>query len=906
MPGAPATHVAAVWPLTGPARGGTRVWILTSRGRRSATDVTISIRTQIARRGGGASKSGNRAALTFFDEIGAINCTYHTTDLASAVMPALPSHIRLPAHARLWVGLQSKRRLMQHLYTTPGQNSFVYLSEESLRIRGRTLLRSCIAECTQFPPALMDIHAGLLPPTGVQPASEAKWRQGGRVGLRAVPPGSSCEDWSQLQSVSMADCKRLGSYGRRWLGVRRDGGRFVGCVLTRRGGAVSVSFNVGGNVKVNRIGCHEHAAGGNCLCAGPLPMPRRPTLITSLMADMQAFGSPPNTRRCDLERDASARWLPMRGYHELEGPGSEARPKAGRWNAARLPSFTKETVADSWQAPSKSGGDDLRIDVVVAMHSTPVSSMVRAVLGAMPLGAVSVRVLVYHKGPSLDKSERDAIQAAVDEAETKVASGGRGRRVALEVTANLPNTGRCDHSYMLHLVRHWDHLADVTLFVKDTAMAHVHLGTGGRVLSFVRRLPDPSLHFWCARPMWRAPCWFEAYKYQSEQCRSSLGALQRGDVHMSTRCYANETARLIRASVRPLGRWLAHNAIGDEDREALRNCKEPSASEPARAKQQPLVTFCPGAIFAASRQAIRASPLETYKRLLASLAVGDNLEEGHYVERAWLTLFGGRSWRYVRASLAVYTVVPSAEASSSPSATDDERSRKEKAVRLAPLQAPCNRSALTSRWPAALTCICLSDSSAVLKVAGSRGWKTAKIASAEDALRLKLHPHASSALRSYDFTAFVDSRATLNVPAALEAISRYLTDSGASVLLDQPRARGNGRKRKAEAPSTEVQPARVILRRMSAVAGAVGEAWLGEASGSGSGSGAGAVSRAVLSERMLARFGKSVLLPPTLPRLTTSAETLRDWWTWWVCRKEDRCCKPREPSPRARAAAGGS
>ena len=184
----------------------------------------------------------------------------------------------------------------------------------------------------------------------------------------------------------------------------------------------------------------------------------------------------------------------------------------------------------------------------------------------------------------------------------------------------------------------------------------------------------------------------------------------------------------------------------------------------------------------------------------------------------------------------------------------------------------------------------------MLKVAGSRGWKTAKIANAWDALRLKLHPHTSSVLRSYDFTAFVDSRATLNVPAALEAISRYLTESGASMLLDQPRARGSRRKRKSAATSAEVAPARVILRRMSAIAGVIGEAWFGEASESVATSGSGAagdVARAVLSEKMLARFGKSLLQPSTLPRLTTSAESLREWWTWWVCRKEDRCCKPR-------------
>ena len=123
--------------------------------------------------------------------------------------------------------------------------------------------------------------------------------------------------------------------------------------------------------------------------------------------------------------------------------------------------------------------------------------------------------------------------------------------------------------------------------------------------------------------------------------------------------------------------------------------------------------FCPGALFAASRAAIRSTPKATYERLLAALSVGDNLEEGHFVERSWFSLFGGRSWRVKRTSLAVYTIAHAAP----------------------PAHAPCNRSALTTWWPPAMHCLCFSYSPAV-SAAKRRGWRVARIDAA--ILRLKL------------------------------------------------------------------------------------------------------------------------------------------------------------------------
>jgi len=386
------------------------------------------------------------------------------------------------------------------------------------------------------------------------------------------------------------------------------------------------------------------------------------------------------------------------------------------------------------------------------------------------------------------------------------------------------------------------------------------------------------------------------------------------------------------------------------------------------------VPFCVGGVFAASRVAIRSSSVGLYRRLLARLSVGDNLEEGHYAERAYLLLMGVRSWRHMRTSLAVYTVV------------DTSADQGGDAAHLAPASAPCNRSAISPRSRIALHCLCFSDSAAVLALARARGWHTSLIvplatspaslppasrarsqvkpsqakpsraepsqakpsrakptglpptsrasdhksgqvkpgqveySTSDDvtapqttwptALRLKLDPHAWVQLHSYDYTAFVDARVTANVPAILEAISRTLGNSGASVLVEAQRPSRAARRAGGRSGSRAARemPLRVVVRRMTAEAAAFGRAWFREANAAvappgdthrgcsrpGTNCSIG-LADVRLREGLCSRFKKVVsVLPPEVQRLsplTTTHEQLAKWWEWWKCRAS--CCRPR-------------
>ena len=40
----------------------------------------------------------------------------------------------------------------------------------------------------------------------------------------------------------------------------------------------------------------------------------------------------------------------------------------------------------------------------------------------------------------------------------------------------LPNLGRNDGTNLVHLIRHWDHLAELIIFLKDTTGTDLYLG----------------------------------------------------------------------------------------------------------------------------------------------------------------------------------------------------------------------------------------------------------------------------------------------------------------------------------------------------------------------------------------------------------------------------------------------
>ena len=357
------------------------------------------------------------------------------------------------------------------------------------------------------------------------------------------------------------------------------------------------------------------------------------------------------------------------------------------------------------------------VDVVVAAYDRPAAPMVASLLRALPYRAVHVRVFSYCK--------RAGGCAAGDAAALRRLAGDRGGRRVQIFNEQLPNVGRCDHTYLAHVARTYDDLANATFFLKDTTVWHDHLGAMANVLTFAAALPE-NLEAFCARRQGREARAFELPTYKSEQC-ARFG-----------NCYADEA--YARAATRPVGAWIdAHLGGGGGD---------------------PFPT-CLGGLFAAGRHALQRRPKATYEALARELEAGDSLEAGHYMERAWLPLLGVVDDVPAVATRLVVYAVDAAGAAGGP--------RRFDGLAL-PKRGEAARGYVVDRR------LFTDDTDVLAKP--PRGWAATRMdwrstwnSRRLHALALQAMPHREPALHGYDVSLYVDAAARgVDVDAAVAAV----------------------------------------------------------------------------------------------------------------------------------------
>ncbi|KAI4174603.1 MAG: hypothetical protein LQ343_002176 [Gyalolechia ehrenbergii] len=167
----------------------------------------------------------------------------------------------------------------------------------------------------------------------------------------------------------------------------------------------------------------------------------------------------------------------------------------------------------------------------------------------------------------------------------------------------LPNIGREGHTFLHHIVNHYDKLADITLFVQGRIDDHVDITLTemkkhaldtipGQVTTFPFRELELFDH-WNGIPWEEYPCW---------KRWSSMDMQNMKDTPLQ----------------------LFQKYITENDRVPV------------------AVGFAPGAIFAVRKETIHSHDKAYYQRLLEKFFLGDmahvNPETGHYMERFWLAM----------------------------------------------------------------------------------------------------------------------------------------------------------------------------------------------------------------------------------------------------------------------------
>ena len=244
----------------------------------------------------------------------------------------------------------------------------------------------------------------------------------------------------------------------------------------------------------------------------------------------------------------------------------------------------------------------LLIAFVISSLSAVIGTTSKTIMPIVPRSAPrtdDVQIVVARYGESLDFLSYHPFNKCAAIVYNK------GRVIKSEYPmVNLPNIGRCDHTYLYHVVKNYDTLAPVTLFIPGSCMDRhkqykaygaCALALSTRTSVFPGKIFEPSVAV--------AERNFVVDKYTA-----SNPANRR----------ENPESTIQPATIRPFGKWYnEHFSTVDNGTKVA----------------------CLYGIFAVSREHIRQHPVSYYQTFLDQLSVGSNPEVGHYMERSWATLF---------------------------------------------------------------------------------------------------------------------------------------------------------------------------------------------------------------------------------------------------------------------------
>ena len=165
----------------------------------------------------------------------------------------------------------------------------------------------------------------------------------------------------------------------------------------------------------------------------------------------------------------------------------------------------------------------------------------------------------------------------------------------------LKNVGRCDHTYLYHVIKNYDHLNKITVFLPGSVDLQHKIDKSKRM---IQEIEDKKSAVFISNFMENVSK--ELYDFQLD----SWNATHPNNVSLTK----NDELEL--SSIRPFGKWFE---------EKFGNI------------QIQHVTY--GGIFSIDKEDILQHSKSYYENLIQELDKTPNPEVGHYFERAWEAVF---------------------------------------------------------------------------------------------------------------------------------------------------------------------------------------------------------------------------------------------------------------------------
>jgi hypothetical protein len=167
---------------------------------------------------------------------------------------------------------------------------------------------------------------------------------------------------------------------------------------------------------------------------------------------------------------------------------------------------------------------------------------------------------------------------------------------------NLPNIGRCDHTYLYHIINNYDNLANVTLFLTGSLDLEHKYNKALKLINEIEKYNNTV---------------FLVIRYENDiKTQFYNFTLDKWKASSLYNTKINDEENLEKSRIRPFGKWYEHH-FGDI--------------------KVNYVSFL--GIFAISRKHILQHSKKYYIKLIEEFNNSSNPEVGHYFERAWNAVF---------------------------------------------------------------------------------------------------------------------------------------------------------------------------------------------------------------------------------------------------------------------------
>lgn len=165
----------------------------------------------------------------------------------------------------------------------------------------------------------------------------------------------------------------------------------------------------------------------------------------------------------------------------------------------------------------------------------------------------------------------------------------------------LPNVGRCDHTYLYHIVNNYDTLADFTVFLPGSNDLPYKLLKSKLLIKEIEKNNKTV---------------FIGQKYDNVKDMLNNFSMTKHKCAYSENNELHKESILEKSKIRPYGKWYEHH-FGN--------------------RFTNFITYW--GILAVSKKDIQQHPVSYYNKFLKELETSSNPEVGHYIERSWCAIF---------------------------------------------------------------------------------------------------------------------------------------------------------------------------------------------------------------------------------------------------------------------------